>query len=165
MPKSLPCISSNTVSHQILHYPTNALNYINCRYERCQCYGDIFRPVVCACARAGARTHTHTQQVRICRHNTDNVHIDKHTGTTPVILARHWLWFPDDGSCVNRNMSERLLHFWCVFNNPKIYIIECISCTITCLILLMHGATMKTVLDVKCVHIQHVHCGPKIQIS
>ena len=28
-----------------------------------------------------------------------------------VILARHWLWIPDDGSCVNRNMLEQLLSF------------------------------------------------------
>ena len=33
--------------------------------ERCQCYGGIRR------------------------HNTDNVHIDKHSGTILVILARH----------------------------------------------------------------------------
>jgi len=32
--------------------------------------------------------------------NTDNAHIDKHSGTVPVILARHWLWLRDDDSCV-----------------------------------------------------------------
>jgi len=47
----------------------------------------------------------------ICRHNTDIAHIDKHSGTIPVILARHLLWLPDDGSCVNRNMLEQLLYF------------------------------------------------------
>jgi len=26
---------------------------------------------------------------KICRHNTDNAHIDKHKRTIPVILARH----------------------------------------------------------------------------
>jgi len=25
----------------------------------------------------------------ICRHNADNAHTDKHSGTIPVILARH----------------------------------------------------------------------------
>jgi hypothetical protein len=25
----------------------------------------------------------------ICHHNTDNAHIDKHSGTIPIILARH----------------------------------------------------------------------------
>jgi len=28
---------------------------------------------------------------------------------TLVILAKHWQWLPDDGSCMNRNMFERLL--------------------------------------------------------
>ena len=37
------------------------------------------------------------------RHNTGNAHIDKHSGTIIVILARHCFWLPDDGSCVNRN--------------------------------------------------------------
>jgi len=44
--------------------------------------------------------HTHAQQVGICRHNTDNAHIDKNSGTILVILARHWLWLRDDGSCL-----------------------------------------------------------------
>jgi len=38
-------------------------------------------------------------------------HTDKHSETIPVILARHRIWLPDDGSCVNRNMSEQLLYF------------------------------------------------------
>ena len=33
--------------------------------------------------------YTHAQQVGICRHKTDNAHIDKHSETVPVILARH----------------------------------------------------------------------------
>ena len=70
-------------------------------------------------------------------------HIDKHSGTIPVILARHWLWLPDDGSCVNRNMSEQILYFECVFNNPTIHIIEYISWIMKYLLLLMHGVTMK----------------------
>ena len=45
------------------------------------------------------------------RHSDDNVHIDKHGGIIPVILARDLLWLPDDGSCVNRNMLEQLLYF------------------------------------------------------
>jgi hypothetical protein len=69
--------------------------------------------------------------------------IDKHSGTIAVILAKHWLWLPDGGSCVNRNMLEQILLFLMCFNNPEIYIIECISWIIKYLILLMHGATMK----------------------
>jgi hypothetical protein len=67
-------------------------------------YGGIFRPVVCVCVyvcvcvcvcvvhRAGRYSctvnHAHAKQVRICRHNNDNAHNDKHSGTIPVILAR-----------------------------------------------------------------------------
>jgi len=69
--------------------------------------------------------------------------IDNHSGTIPVILVRHRLWLPDDGSCVSRNMLEQLLRFKCVFNKPTVCIIECISWTIKYLILLMHGAIMN----------------------
>jgi len=50
-----------------------------------------------------------THQVRIRRHNTDNVCTDTYSRTRIVILAEHRLWLPDDGSCVNRNLLERLL--------------------------------------------------------
>jgi len=60
-------------------------------------------PLVC--------THTRAQQFGVSRHITDNAHIDKHSGSIPVILARRWLWLPDDGSCLNRNMLEQILHF------------------------------------------------------
>ena len=35
----------------------------------------------------------------------------RHSGTIPVILASHWLWLPDDGSCVKRNISEQIFYF------------------------------------------------------
>jgi len=35
--------------------------------------------------------HTQAHQVRICRHNTDNVCTDTHSWTRPVILAKLWL--------------------------------------------------------------------------
>ena len=57
------------------------------RYERCQCYGGISRPVVRVCV--VPRGTTHAQQVGICRYITDNVHIDKHSGTIFGILSRH----------------------------------------------------------------------------
>jgi len=38
-------------------------------------------------------------------------YINKYVGTIPVILARHRLRLPDDGSYVNRNMSEQILYF------------------------------------------------------
>jgi len=34
----------------------------------------------------------------ICRHNTDNINDDTHIGTRYVILAKRWVWLPDDGS-------------------------------------------------------------------
>ena len=40
-----------------------------------------------------------------------DAHIDEHSGTILVILAKHWLWLSDDGSCMNRNMLRQLLHF------------------------------------------------------
>jgi len=45
----------------------------------------------------------------ICRHNTDNVCTDTRGQTWLVILAKHWWYFPDDGSYVNRNMLKQLL--------------------------------------------------------
>ena len=50
-----------------------------------------------------------THQVRICRHNSDSVCTDTHSWTRLVFLAKHRLWLPDDGSCLNQNMLERLL--------------------------------------------------------
>ena len=81
-------------------------------------YSDLLCMCLCVVHRVGRYDNTfvhgeppHAQQVGICHHNTDNAHIKKHGGTIPVILARHRLWLPDDGSCVNRNMLEQLLHF------------------------------------------------------
>ena len=36
-------------------------------------------------------------RVKICHHNTD-VNNDMHIGTRYVILAKHWMWLPDDDS-------------------------------------------------------------------
>jgi len=41
--------------------------------------------------------NTHAQQVEICRNNTDTINNDTHIGTRYVILAKHWIWLPDDG--------------------------------------------------------------------
>jgi len=54
-------------------------------------------------------THTHAHSVTICRQNTDDVCTDTHSWTKLVILAKYKLWLPDVGSCVNRNILERLL--------------------------------------------------------
>jgi hypothetical protein len=52
---------------------------------------------------------THAPQVTLCSHNTDNIcttSIYPHW-TECVILAKYWLWLPDDGFIVNRNMLEQ----------------------------------------------------------
>ena len=49
---------------------------------------------------------THTYQGQICCHNTDYVHINRHDRTITVILAKHCIELPDDGSLVIRNMLE-----------------------------------------------------------
>jgi len=44
-----------------------------------------YSDLLCVCV------HT---QIGICRHSTDDAHIDKHSGTVLVILAGHWFWAP-----------------------------------------------------------------------
>jgi len=46
--------------------------------------------------------------LQICFHNTDYVHINGHDRTITVILAKHCINLPDDGSLVIRNILEQL---------------------------------------------------------
>ena len=48
------------------------------------------------------------------------------------------------------------------FNNPTIYIVECISWTIKCLISLMHGVTMKIFKD--CFNCELYEAVPEVLI-
>ena len=32
----------------------------------------------------------------LCRHNTDDINNDTHIDTRYVIVAKHWMWLPDD---------------------------------------------------------------------
>jgi len=50
---------------------------------------------------------THKHHGQICCHNTDYVHINGHDRTITVILAKHCIEFPDDGTLVIRNMLEQ----------------------------------------------------------
>ena len=50
---------------------------------------------------------THAHHGQICCHNTDYVHVNGHDGTITVILAKHCIKLPDDGSLVIRNMLEQ----------------------------------------------------------
>jgi len=57
----------------------------------CACRYVHARTCACVCGSPCTANHTqtHIQQIGICRHNTGNAHINKHSGTIPVILARH----------------------------------------------------------------------------
>jgi len=46
--------------------------------------------------------------VTICRHNTNNVHVNGHERTILVILAKHCTRLPVDGCSAIRNMLEYL---------------------------------------------------------
>jgi len=51
---------------------------------------------------------THASQVILCSHNTDVCTTSMYSHWTEcVILAKYWLWLPDDGFIVNRNMLEQ----------------------------------------------------------
>jgi len=52
---------------------------------------------------------THASEVTICSHNIDNVLYP--LWTKCVILAKYWMWLPDDGSFVNRNTFEQFSLF------------------------------------------------------
>jgi len=81
-------------------------------YGRSRCYGSIFARGACVCT-AQAREvltrlcSTHMHHGQICLHNTDYVHIHGHDRTITVILAKHFIELPDDGSIVIRNMLEQ----------------------------------------------------------
>ena len=42
----------------------------------------------------------------LCCHNTDHVHVNGHDRIILIILAKHCIKLPDDGSSVIRNMLE-----------------------------------------------------------
>ena len=50
---------------------------------------------------------THMHHGQICCHNTDYVHVNGHNRTITVILAKHCIKLPDDGSLVIRNMLQQ----------------------------------------------------------
>jgi len=52
----------------------------------------------------------HTHHWQICCHNTDYDHINGHEKTNTVILTKHCIELPDDGSLAIRNMLEQFLN-------------------------------------------------------
>jgi len=59
----------------------------------------------CVCTAQSREAHAHHGQM--CCHNTDYVHINGHDRTITVILAKHCIELPDDGSLVIRNMLAK----------------------------------------------------------
>jgi len=54
---------------------------------------------------------THTHHGQICCRNIDYVHINGHDRTITVILAKHCIELPDDGSLVIRNILNIFKYF------------------------------------------------------
>ena len=89
-----------------------------------------------------ARCTVHTHNSSKYAATTDNINNDMYIGTRHVILAKHQMWLPDDGFIWTETCWSSF-HNFNYFNNLRILQFVCISWTIKCLILLMHGATMK----------------------
>jgi len=60
--------------------------------------------VYCSLERHSRLCSTHTHHEKICCHNTEYVHVNGHDRTIIIILAKHCIKLPDDGSFVIRNM-------------------------------------------------------------
>jgi len=75
--------------------------------------------------------YTHTHHGQICCHNTDYAHINGHDRAITVILAKHCIELPDDGSLVIRNMLEQFKIFKIFYNNSnciyELYICESVG--------------------------------------
>ena len=76
------------------------------------------REALCVCVLHSLERHSrlsrfsrmyskHMHHGQICCHNTDYVHINGHEKTITVILAKHCIELPYDGSLVIRNMLEQ----------------------------------------------------------
>ena len=65
------------------------LQHVSDHKGRSRCYGSIFA------------------YLQICCHNTNYVHVNGQHRTITVILAKHCIKLPDDGSLVIRNMLEQ----------------------------------------------------------
>jgi len=54
--------------------------------------------------------YTRAQRVKICCHNTDHVHVNRHDRTILIILTKHCMKLPDDGSSVIRKVVGHFLN-------------------------------------------------------
>jgi len=62
--------------------------------------------IVLSCPLICVQCSKHTHHGQICCQNTDYVHVNRQYRTITVILAKHCIKLPDDGSLVIRNMSK-----------------------------------------------------------
>jgi hypothetical protein len=46
---------------------------------------------------------------KICHRNTEYGYNDKYSGTSIVILAKRWLWLPDDGLCKPKHVGAAFM--------------------------------------------------------
>ena len=65
--------------------------------------------------------------VGVCCHNTDYIHVNRHNRTITLILAKHCIKLPDDGSLVIQNMLEHFKYFKIFYNNSN-FIYELYIC-------------------------------------
>ena len=68
-----------------------------------KCFAKI---TVTVLLRPSRQRNTHTHHGQIYCHSTDYVHVNGRDRTITVILTRHCIKLPDDGSFVIRNMLE-----------------------------------------------------------
>jgi hypothetical protein len=45
----------------------------------------------------------------ICRHNTEHSYNNKYIANSIVILAKRWLWLPDDGLCKPKHVGAAFM--------------------------------------------------------
>jgi len=62
---------------------------------------------------------THTHQEQTCCHNTDYIHINGRYRTITLILAKHSIMLPDDGSLVIRKFWSNSKYFKILYNNSN----------------------------------------------
>jgi len=79
---------------------------------------------------------THTQHGQIRCHNTEYVHVNGHDRTITVILSKHCIKLPDDGSLVIETC-------WSILNIFKFFIIILILSTIYIFVHLLNNKVFE----------------------
>ena len=128
----IQCLAKSTV--MVLSCPLTWTQSVLWQHivTRCVC-------VYCTVQRGTRQCRTHTQSasldsavhgrttVGVCCHNTDYIHVNRHNRTITLILAKHCIKLPDDGSLVIQNMLEHFKYFKIFYNNSN-FIYELYIC-------------------------------------